>query len=111
MSRAECNLERLLFMILITAPVGVEAASHVFAALAIGSSSASSDGETMTRQVGRTNRRWHICWMIATEGLSVFAACRSLLPFAFDMVTHDLLSDVHDANEGHPSKNIAVAMI
>jgi len=36
MSRAECNLERLLFMILITAPVGVEAASHVFAALAIG---------------------------------------------------------------------------
>ena len=45
--------------------------------------------------------------------MSVFAACRSLLPFAFDMVTHDLLSDVHDANdsEGHPSKNIAVAMI
>ena len=36
MNRAECNLERLLFMILITAPVGVEAASHVFAALAIG---------------------------------------------------------------------------
>jgi hypothetical protein len=45
------------------------------------------------------------------RGMSVFAACRSLLPFAFDMVTHDLLSDVHDANEGHPSKNIAVAMI
>ena len=35
MNRAECHLERLLFMILITAPVGVEAASHVFAALAI----------------------------------------------------------------------------
>ena len=43
--------------------------------------------------------------------MSVFAACRSLLPFAFDMVTQDLLSDVHDANEGHPFKNIAVAMI
>ena len=31
-------------------------------------SSASSDGETMMRQVGRTNRRWHICCMIAAEG-------------------------------------------
>ena len=36
MHRAECDLEGLPFMILITAPVGVEAASHVFAALAIG---------------------------------------------------------------------------
>ena len=35
MHRAECDLEGLPFMILITAPVGVEAASHVFAALAI----------------------------------------------------------------------------
>ena len=35
MHRAECDLEVLPFMILITAPVGVEAASHVFAALAI----------------------------------------------------------------------------
>ena len=25
------------------------------------------------------------------RGMSVFAACRSLLPFAFDLVTHDLL--------------------
>ena len=35
MNRAECDLEGLPFMILITAPVGVEAVSHVFSALAI----------------------------------------------------------------------------
>ena len=37
-AQAECNtcMEGLPFMILIPAPVGVEAVSHVFAALAIG---------------------------------------------------------------------------
>jgi hypothetical protein len=36
LKRVECDLEGLPFMILITAPVGVEAASHIFASLAIG---------------------------------------------------------------------------
>ena len=36
MKRVDCDLEGLSFMILITAPICVEAASHVFAALAIG---------------------------------------------------------------------------
>ena len=36
MKRVDCDLEGLPFMILITAPVGVEAASHIFASLAIG---------------------------------------------------------------------------
>ena len=36
MKRVDCDPEGLLFMILITAPICVEAASHVFAALAIG---------------------------------------------------------------------------
>jgi len=36
LKRVECDLEGLPFMILITAPVGVVAASHIFASLAIG---------------------------------------------------------------------------
>ena len=54
-------------------------------------SSASSDGKTTTRQVGRTIQGWRTCGLIIFRGISVFAACRSLLPFAFDRVTHDLL--------------------
>jgi hypothetical protein len=33
MRRVDCDLEGLPFMILITAPVGVEAASHIFASV------------------------------------------------------------------------------
>ena len=36
MKRVDCDLKGLLFVLLIKAPIGVEAASHVFAALAIG---------------------------------------------------------------------------
>jgi hypothetical protein len=47
------------------------------------------------------------------RGTSVFAACRSLLPFAFDRVTHDLLERCARscANERHPWNNIALAML
>ena len=54
-------------------------------------SSASSDGKTTTRQVGRTIQGWRTCGLTIFRGIGVFAACRSLLPFAFDRVTHDLL--------------------
>ena len=101
-------------MILITAPVGVEAASHVFASLAIGAAPLVTHwhGRGNDDAAGRPHQS-EVAYLLhdGCRGMSVFAACRSLLPFAFDMVTQDLLSDVHDANEGHPFKNIAVAMI
>ena len=54
-------------------------------------SSASSDGKTTTLHQSRTKHSSQTCLMVDLPGMSVFAACRSLVPFAFDRGTHDLL--------------------